>query len=167
MAGSRLDADQPYDALQAFIAQLETDLRDLSVSEQRVGGSNLAFSTSSSGLAYDWSGTLPASPQDPASGVKVLRVTATAQTMDSLFGDLLPWPLFVAGATWGPEQFLAALKAGDPAFLVDVSEDAVDLDDRRTKRWLVVLSGDTATTVGFKPRVIASDEVQLTIEELN
>lgn len=167
MAGTRIDGDQPYDALQAFIAQLETDLRELSVSEQRVGGSNLTFSTSVSSSAYDWSGTLPASPLDPASGVKILRVIATAQSMDSLFGDLLPWPLYVAGTAWGPGEFLAALIADDPTFLVDVSEDAVNLDDRRTKRWLVLISGDTTTTVGFKPRVVASDEVTISIEELN
>ena len=164
MAGSRMQGADPFDAIDSFMGQLETDVRELSTSDQRFGADSVVFALSGSA---QWTGTLPASPQDPLRGRKILRVTATGASMDGLFGDLLTWPLYVGTDVLGPGDYLEALDNDETAYFVESSDDAVDMNQRNTKRWLVVLSGDTTTPVSVDLRMIASDAVSVLVQEVN
>lgn len=133
---------------------------------QRIGGASLIFRTSDTGSAYDWSGALPSSPLAPATGTKILRVTAEAQQMDHLFGDIIVWPLHVGSPSniYRPSNYLAALESGGVGFLVQADEEVGDPSNRKKKSWAVTITGNTTTTVYFKAYVITSDIVTVTVQ---
>lgn len=146
----------------------ERSLNELKSAPQYVGGSSLQFFQSDSGASYDWTGTLPASPLAPATGTKILRVTATATTMANLFGDLIGYLYKGNMSTWyRPSNYLADLKVGTTPFSISVQEEVLDLSNRNKKQWTVVITGNKVTTCFVKLYVVANDEVTLTITEVN
>lgn len=159
------DMNLPLEALEQALVGLERDARELSTTAQRTGGASLLFKATEGAAGYDWSGLL--TPDSFGSGVKLLRVIATASTADNLYGDLITWPLYVDGAPYRLADQFDALAAGDPAFFMETYEDQVSPDQPREKRWIVALNGDHTTPVGLKVCVIANDIVAVTVEELN
>lgn len=135
---------------------------------QIIGGDSLAFYQSDSGAAYDWSGLLPESPPAPTTGHKILVVEAAAATQETLFADLI-FELYVGSMSnrWTVRDYLAAIDASTPAFLIFQIPQPLDVDTRNIARFGIAIMGDKTTTCFAKFYVVANDTVVISITEKN
>lgn len=168
---SRLDS-LPDERLSATLDKVSATLHDLKTSAQITGSASLQGVPFDSGAAYDWSGKLNQDPQAPSGyGALSLEVTLTAANMDNLFGQLYAY-LYVGTSTnwYRPSNYIYDVGLFNPAikpWLCNVTDGSVPVANRKQKRWLVYLNGDTTKTVYLKFYGNVSDSASISIQVLS
>lgn len=143
---------------------------------QFIGSDSIRFYKKDSGLAYDWSGVPPQSPQAAYVSTKILRVTATALTQNVLFADLIAELRINSNSN--PRHtvidYINEIYAGVDYWSIGQYPDAQEPGDENKQSWTVVLSGGDwdgisrpLNTVFMKAYVVANDDVQINVTELN
>lgn len=143
---------------------------------QFIGSDSIRFYKKDSGDPYDWSGVPPASPQASYVSTKVLRVTATALTQNVLFADLIAELRIDSNSN--PRHtvidYINEIYAGVDYWSITQYADAQDPGDENVQSWTVVISGGDwdgisrpMNTVFMKAYVVANDDVEIAITELN
>lgn len=139
-------------------------LRDRKLSSQPIGTHNVKYTLTSAGDPA-WSGTLPSSPQAPSIGLRVLRLTVSTKNQADLFCRIIPRLDVGADGNWyRPSAYLAALKAGQTGYLVNVIPDIEFGMTRNAKSWLVTIQGALSTQVFLRLWVAANDEVTTSVQ---
>lgn len=143
---------------------------------QYIGSDSIRFYKRDSGNAFDWSGIPPQSPQASSSSTKVLRVTAVARTQNVLFADIiveqrLDSPTAVAHTII---NYIDEIYTGVNAFNKFSYADAQEPGDENIQSWTVVLDANNPNGTPrpmnaqyMKCYVVANDEVDITVAELN
>lgn len=143
---------------------------------QFIGSDSIRFYKKDSGLAYDWSGVPPQSPQAAYVSTKVLRVTATALTQNVLFADLIAeLRLNSAGAARHTViDYINEIYTNVDYWSISQYADAQEPGDENKQSWTVVISGGDpdgvarpTNTVFMKAYVVANDDVEIAVTELN
>lgn len=143
---------------------------------QRIGTDSLRFYRKDTGNAYDWSGVPPESIQTEFVSTKELRVTATALTQNVLFADLIPqmWVDSMSNPRHTVIDYVNELYTNVDYFNIFFFEDAQMPGQENKQSWTVVLNaGDPdavarpLNTLFMKAYVVANDDVQIDITELN
>lgn len=153
---------------------LERDLQELEAigfelkGKQRIGSSSLVFFNNESDDQYDWGGTLPPSPQAPSIGTKILNVIATAKNMEVLYGEVIGY-LFRGNPNTRYTQgnFLADIKAGNNYSQISLWNLPLNVSDKNKIAAAVGITGDLGTQYYAKFYVVASDEVDIEIVQVN
>lgn len=143
---------------------------------QFIGGDSIRFYKKDSGLLYDWGGIPPASPQATNVSTKILRVTATALTQNVLFADLLAELRLSnpSGAKHTILEYIDEIYYGVTAWSIFAYPDAQMPGEENKQSWTVGISGTNpagpprpTTTCYMKNYVVANDDVQISVTELN
>lgn len=143
--------------------------------KQFIGGDSLRFYKKDSGLVYDWGGVPPASPQASSVSTKVLRIKATALTQNVLFADLIS-EMRVDSPTairYTILNYIDAIYADQNYFTNYFYPDAQESGYSNIQSWTVVVGGGSQSSsrplnlIYFKGYVVANDDVQITVTELN
>lgn len=175
MDEKRIDLANRQD-LQNRVAAAIKDMRELKQS-QFIGTDSVLFYKKDSGNLYDWGGVPPQSPQAAYVSTKILRVTATALTQNVLFADLIaeqrinsPTAARHTIFDYIDEIYLLTV----PYFSIFSYPDAQEPGEENIQSWTVVLNGGDGAGVSrplnnqyMKAYVIANDDVQIAITELN
>jgi len=143
---------------------------------QFIGGDSVRFYKKDSGLAYDWAGVPPASPQASYVSTKILRVTATALTQNVLFADLIAEMRINSNSN--PRHtvldYIDEIYYNLDYFSIFTYPDAQEPGDENICSWTVVLNGGDPdgvsrplNTLFMKAYVVANDDVQISVTELN
>lgn len=143
---------------------------------QYIGSDSVRFYKKDAGGLYDWGGVPPASPQASYVSTKTLRVTATALTQNVLFADLIA-ELRINSPT-APKHtilnYIDEIYFNQVYWSIFVYPDAQMPGQENICSWTVGISGgDPAgvsrplNTVYMKNYVVANDDVQISITELN
>lgn len=157
----------PENSFNTFLSSREAAMNALKAA-QFAGGSNVLMKVASNATAYDWTGTLPADTTNPPYGLKQLRVTATAQNMDNLYGTVFAKIWVGSMSNWyRPSNMLADQKAGVTSFNFNKFESQPDVTNSKVKNWDFSINGNTTSTVFFKAYCRVSDDVVITITALN
>lgn len=143
---------------------------------QYIGGDSIRFYKKDSGNVYDWGGVPPQSPQSFGNSTKVLRVKATALTQNVLFADLIAEQRIDSptAARHTVIDYINEIYAGTIYFSTFHYADAQEPGQENIQSWTVVLDGGNPTGGGrplnnqyMKAYVVANDDVQITVTELN
>lgn len=143
---------------------------------QFIGSDSIRFYKKDSGNAYDWSGVPPQSPQAGYVSTKVLRVTATALTQNVLFADLIAELRINSNSN--PRHtvidYINEIYTNVDYWSISQYPDAQEVGDENIQSWTVVISGGDPdgiarplNTVFMKAYVVANDDVQIVVTELN
>ncbi|MFA5172585.1 MAG: hypothetical protein WC426_13570 [Sulfuriferula sp.] len=143
---------------------------------QFIGSDSIRFYKKDSGLPYDWSGVPPASPQAAYVSTKILRVKATALTQNVLFADLIAE--MRVNSNSNPRHtvidYNTEIYLGQDYFSISQYPDAQEVGNENISSWTVVLNGGDwdgisrpLNTLFAKFYVVANDDVQITVQELN
>lgn len=143
---------------------------------QFIGGDSIRFYKKDSGLVYDWGGVPPQSPQASYVSTKVLRVTATALTQNVLFADIIA-ELRLNSSTGTRHtvlQYIDEIYYNLDYWSINAYPDAQIAGQEHVQSWTVGISGGDpdgvarpTNTVYMKAYVVANDDVQITVTELN
>lgn len=163
------------DSLQRRVANAIKAMRELKQS-QFIGSDSIRFYKKDSGNAYDWSGVPPQSPQAAYVSTKILRVTATALTQNVLFADLIAE--MRKDSNSNPRHtildYIDEIYANVNAFQIFFYPDAQTVGHENIQSWTVVLNatnpaatGRPLNTLFMKAYVVANDDVQIAVTELN
>lgn len=162
------EVDQRMKAIRAAMDDLKKP--------QFIGSDSIRFYKKDNGLAYDWSGVPPQSPQAAYVSTKVLRVTATALTQNVLFADLIAeLRLNSAGAARHTViDYINEIYTNADYWSIDHYADAQEPGSENVQSWTVVISGGDpdgvarpTNTAFLKCYVVANDDVQIAVTELN
>lgn len=143
---------------------------------QFIGSDSIRFYKKDNGLAYDWSGVPPQSPQAAYVSTKILRVTATALTQNVLFADLIAeLRLNTAGAARHTViDYINEIYTNVDYWSISQYDDAQEPGAENVQSWTVVISGGDpdavarpTNTVFMKAYVVANDDVEIAVTELN
>lgn len=153
---------------------VERELRELEglanefKSKQIVGASSLVFFTNQTEDTYDWQGTLPPSPQAPSVGTKILTVKATAKNMDVLYGEIIGY-LYKGSppVRYTQGDYLADIKVGSNYSQISLWNLPLDISEQNSIAASVGITGQLSTQYKAKFFVVASDEVDIEIIEVN
>lgn len=143
---------------------------------QFIGSDSIRFYKKDSGNAYDWSGVPPQSPQAAYVSTKVLRVTATALTQNVLFADLIAELRINSNSN--PRHtvidYINEIYTNVDYWSINQYDDAQEPGSENVQSWTVVISGGDpdgvarpTNTVFMKAYVVANDDVQISVTELN
>lgn len=162
-------------ALENRVAAAMKAMRELK-QQQYIGGDSIRFYKKDSGLAYDWGGIPPQSPQASYVSTKVLRVTATALTQNVLFADLIA-ELRLNSPTAAKHtilDYIDEIYYGLDYWSIFVYPDAQEPGHTNRQSWTVGISGGDPdgvarpmNTAYMKNYVVANDDVQISVTELN
>lgn len=162
------EVDQRVRALQAFISEIKQP--------QFIGSDSIRFYKKDSGQTSDWSGVPPQSPQAAYVSTKVLRVTATALTQNVLFADLIAELRLnsAAAARHTVIDYINEIYTNVDYWSISQYPDAQEPGEENIQSWTVVISGGDPdgvarpmNTVFMKAYVVANDDVQIVVTELN
>lgn len=160
-------APLPQNKLQTTVSDLQTQIDALKTT-QYLGGSSVVFFTTSTGHAYDWTGTLTQIPGFPTgNGQAFLVVTATANTMATLYANLIV-RLFVGSPTaWyrPSDGFTDQLGSAVP-FSTSVLDAPNSGSDPALKTWVLQVTGDLTRTAYVQVFVQALDGVAITVTQV-
>lgn len=143
---------------------------------QRIGSDSVRFYKKDTGDPYDWSGVPPESPQTAYTGVKNLRITATALTQNVLFADLIVemWVDSMSNPQYTIFDYIDGLYNEINFFNFIIYEDPQMPGDENKQSWTVsVYSNDwdgvslPTNTIFIKVYAVANDDVLIDITELN
>lgn len=143
---------------------------------QFIGSDSIRFYKKDSGNTSDWSGVPPQSPQAAYVSTKILRITATALTQNVLFADLIPeLRINSSGAARHTViDYINEIYYNADYWSISHYEDAQEPGDENIQSWTVVVSGGDPdgvarplNTVFVKVYVVANDDVQISVTELN
>lgn len=143
---------------------------------QFIGSDSIRFYKKDNGLAYDWSGVPPQSPQAAYVSTKILRVTATALTQNVLFADLIAeLRLNSAGAARHTViDYINEIYTNVDYWQIFQYPDAQEPGAENIQSWTVVISGGDpdgvarpTNTAFMKAYVVANDDVEIAVTELN
>ena len=161
--------------LQNRVAAAIKDMRELKQS-QFIGGDSMLFYRKDSGNTFDWGGIPPQSPQAAYVSTKILRVTATALTQNVLFADLIAEQRINSptAARHTILNYIDEIYAGVDYFSISIYADAQEVNKENIQSWTVVLNGGDWDGISrplnlqyMKAYVIANDDVQIAVTELN
>jgi len=161
--------------LQRRVADAMKAMRELK-QQQFIGGDSIRFYKKDSGNVYDWGGVPPQSPQSFGNSTKVLRVTATALTQNVLFADLIAEQRIdsAVASRHTVLNYIDEIYAGTIYFSIRAYADAQIAGQEHIQSWTVVLDGGNPTGGGrpmntqyMKAYVVANDDVQISVTELN
>lgn len=142
---------------------------------QFIGGDSVVFYQKDTGNTYDWSGTLPPSPQAANSALKALRVTAIAKRQNVLFGDLIA-ELYVNNMNARHTVIDYINEINNNLTYFSIQSERMPVTPSQTNRavWNVYIgagdptgSGRPTNTCFMKAYVIANDDVTVTVESIN
>jgi len=165
--------DQPL--LENRVASAIKTMQELKQA-QLIGSDSIRFYKKDTGIPYDWSGVPPASVQAAYVSTKILRVTATALTQNVLFADLIA-EMWVDTFTSQPHtiiDYLNEIYAGVNYFGLTKYADPQFPGAENIQSWTVVLNASDyngisrpLNTLFMKAYVVANDDVQIVVTELN
>lgn len=143
---------------------------------QYIGTDSIRFYKKDSGNQYDWGGVPPQSPQAAYVSTKILRVTATALTQNVLFADLIAEQRINSptAARHTVLDYIDEIYANVNYFSISQYADAQMPGEENKQSWTVVLNAGDPNGVSrplntqyMKAYVVANDDVQIAITELN
>lgn len=161
--------------LQNRVAAAIKDMRELKQS-QFIGSDSVLFYKKDSGNTYDWGGIPPQSPQAAYVSTKILRVTATALTQNVLFADLIAEQRINSPTAERHTIFnyIDEIYYFTDYFSISTYADAQEPGDENIQSWTVVLNAGDPDGIArplnlqyMKAYVIANDDVQIAVTELN
>lgn len=161
--------------LETRVANAIKDMRELKQS-QFIGSDSIRFYKIDTADPYDWSGVPPESPQSAYTGLKNLRFTATALTQNVLFADLIVemWVDSMSNPQYTVIDYIDGIYDEVNFFNFRLYEDAQLPGDENIQSWTVqVYSNDydgtslPTNTIFIKVYVVANDDVDITVTELN
>ncbi len=174
MDEKRLDIANSQD-LQSRVANALKAMRELKQS-QFIGSDSVRFYKKDSGNTFDWGGVPPQSPQAAYVSTKILRVKATALTQNVLFADLIAEQRINSptGARHTILDYIDEIYFNLTYFSISTYADAQMPGQENVCSWTVVLNGGDPAGISrplnnqyMKAYVVANDDVQITIQELN
>lgn len=161
--------------LEARVAAAMKQMRELKQS-QFIGSDSIRFYKKDNGALYDWGGVPPQSPQASYVSTKILRVTATALTQNVLFADLIA-ELRINSPTAAKHtifDYIDEIYYNLVYWSIFAYPDAQEPGNENIQSWTVGISGGDPNgisrplnTVYMKNYVVANDDVQISITELN
>lgn len=143
---------------------------------QFIGGDSIRFYKKDSGNVYDWGGTPPQSPQAAYVSTKVIRITATALTQNVLFADLIAEHRINSptAARHTILNYIDEIYFNQTYFNCFKYADAQEPGKENIQSWTVSFSGGDPAGISrpfnlqfIKAYVIANDDVQISVTELN
>jgi hypothetical protein len=170
---SRFDIFESQD-IAGRIAAAKKAMQEIK-NKQFIGTDSVLFYQQDTGNAYDWTGTLPTSPQASYVGTKILKVTAIAKKQNVLFADLIS-ELYKDNMTVRHTvvDYINEFVPGGKYFSIFSYKDPVPPSQTNKIVWTVVTTGgdfDGVTkptnTCFNKFYVVANDEVDITIVQVN
>lgn len=174
MDDKRIDIAQ-RETLQGRVTAALQAMRELKQA-QYIGSDSLRFYKKDNGGLYDWSGVPPQSPQAAYVSTKILRVKATALTQNVLFADIIP-ELRLNSATAQRHtvlNYIDEIYTNVNYWSIEHYADAQEPNGENIQSWTVVISGGDPNgvsrplnTVFMKAYVVANDDVEITVTELN
>lgn len=174
MDESRLDIANSS-SLESRVAAAMKQMRELKQA-QLIGGDSIRFYEKDSGAPYDWGGIPPQSPQASYVSTKILRVTATALTQNVLFADLIA-ELRLNSPTAAKHtilDYIDEIYYGVDYWSIFAYRDAQLPGQENVQSWTVGISGGDPdgvarpmNTAYMKNYVVANDDVQISVTELN
>lgn len=161
--------------LQNRVATAIKVMRELKQS-QFIGGDSVRFYKKDSGNVYDWGGIPPQSPQAAYVSTKIIRITATALTQNVLFADLIAEHRINSptAARHTIIDYINEIYANVTYFNCSIYADAQTVGNENIQSWTVGFSGGDPAGISrplnlqyIKAYVIANDDVQISVTELN
>lgn len=143
---------------------------------QFIGSDSIRFYKTDTGDPYDWSGSMPASPQASNASNKILRVTATAKKQNVLFADLIAELRVDSNSNprYTVIDYAEDLQNSVNFFDIRHYPDPIPPTQTNKVSWTVVAGGTNPNglprpteTVFMKHYIVANDDVDIEIEELN
>lgn len=142
---------------------------------QFIGTDSIRFYQNDTGNPYDWTGTLPESPQAPYVGTKVLVIEAVARTQPVLFADLiLEYYVNDMGNLHTVIDYIHEIYTNVDYFYSDDFGVPVEPTETHIARWGISLNGGDADAIAPPPNtvfakfyVVANDIVDITVTEVN
>lgn len=175
MDEKRIDIAASQD-LQHRVAAAQKAMRELKQA-QFIGTDSIRFYKKDSGNVYDWGGIPPQSPQVSYASTKILRVTATALTQNVLFADLIAEQRINSptAARHTILDYIDELDSGvGSSFSIRHYDDNQEPGAENIQSWTVVMDGTDFAGISrplnlqyFKAYVVANDDVEIAITELN
>lgn len=150
-------------------------MRELKQS-QFIGGDSVLFYRKDSGNTFDWGGVPPQSPQASYVSTKVIRITATALTQNVLFADLIAEHRINSptAARHTILNYIDEIYFNQTYFNIFTYPDAQMPGEENVQSWTVSFSGGDPNGVArplnlqyVKAYVVANDDVQISVTELN
>lgn len=131
---------------------------------QFTGTEAVQFFLNANSPAYDWSGTLPASPEAPATGTQALLITAQTTTQEYGVADAIV-ELYVGSMSnrYTYANYLADVKAAHTPFSISVYSLAGPASSPNISTWKVFIEGNKTSTCYVKVYLVANDDVTLTV----
>lgn len=146
---------------------LEAQANELKAGAQFVGTANVKTIVSDSGAPSDYSGVLPADPQNTSTGYREFSVQATASTIPNLYADLIVYVFKGSLATrYTPSDYLVDVAASAAATLLRVENAPFDVTNPNKKSWLMSITGDKTTTYYLKFYVVANAATTIAVTAL-